>query len=122
MFFQKIDILFQREMARTFLGKYLQGLTFPEGNGKNILRKIPPRFDVSPPIPPEQKWHVVQHKKFPKKVTKTQKKKDADTESYEENEITKRNALGKTKINKESERRSETYFKENQNWKEGYKR
>ena len=40
--------------------------TFPEGNGRNISRrKIPPRLVVPPLVPPEQKWHVLQHKKFP---------------------------------------------------------
>ena len=41
----------------------------------NPLRKIPPRFVVPPPVSPRQKWHVVQHKKFPQKLTKTQKRR-----------------------------------------------
>ena len=49
---------------------------FPKGKGSNTTRrKIPPRFVVPPPVPPEQKWHVVQHKKFPQKLTKTQKRR-----------------------------------------------
>ena len=48
--------------------------TFQEGKGKNTSRKkIPPRFVVPHPIPPEQKWHEVQHKKFPQNLTRTQK-------------------------------------------------
>ena len=40
--------------------------TFTERKGMNpSRRKIPPRFVVPPPVPPGQKWHVVQHKKFP---------------------------------------------------------
>ena len=40
--------------------------TFPKGKGKDtIRRKILPRFVVSFPVRPEQKWHAVQHKKFP---------------------------------------------------------
>ena len=40
--------------------------TFPEGKGRNTSkRKIPLRFVVPPFVPPEQKWHVLQHKKFP---------------------------------------------------------
>ena len=31
-------------------------------------------FVVLPLVPPEQKRHVVQHKKFPKKLTRTQKR------------------------------------------------
>ena len=39
---------------------------FLEGKDMNTLRrKIPPTFVVPPFVPPEQKWHVVQHKKFP---------------------------------------------------------
>ena len=50
--------------------------TRPEGKGKNTSRrKIPSRFVVSSPIPHEQKWHVVKHKKFPQKLTKTQKRR-----------------------------------------------
>ena len=50
--------------------------TFPEGKGKNTSRrKIPPRFVVPPPISPEQKCHVVQHKKFPQKLIRTQKRR-----------------------------------------------
>ena len=34
--------------------------TFLEGKSKNTSRrKIPPRFVVLTPVPPEQKWHVV---------------------------------------------------------------
>ena len=39
-----------------------------------LRRKIPPRFAVSPPVSPGQEWNVVQHKKFPQKLTKTQKR------------------------------------------------
>ena len=51
-------------------------------------RKILARFVIPPPISPRQKWHVVQHKKSPKKLTITKKKKDAETESYGEKAIT----------------------------------
>ena len=34
--------------------------TFPEGKGRNTSKiKIPPRFVVPHPVPPEQKWHVL---------------------------------------------------------------
>ena len=50
--------------------------TFPKGKGSNTSRrKIPLRFVVPPHVPLEQKWHVLQHKKFPQKLTKTQKRK-----------------------------------------------
>ena len=40
--------------------------TFLEGEGRNTSRrKTPSRFVVPPPVPPKQKRHVVQHKKFP---------------------------------------------------------
>ena len=38
-------------------------------------RKISPRFAVPPPVPPEKNWHVVQHKKFSQKLTRTQKRR-----------------------------------------------
>ena len=50
--------------------------TFPERKGRNTSkRKIPPRFVVPFLVPPEQKWHVLQHKKFPQKLTITQKRR-----------------------------------------------
>ena len=50
--------------------------TFSEGKGRDTLRrKIPQRFVVLPLVPPEQKWYVVQHNKFPQKLTITQKKR-----------------------------------------------
>ena len=39
-----------------------------------LERKIPQRFIVPPTISPVQEWHVVQHKKFPQKLTRTQKR------------------------------------------------
>ena len=38
-----------------------------------LRRQIPPSFVVSSLVSPKQKWHVVQHKKFPKNLTITQK-------------------------------------------------
>ena len=63
---------------------------FPEGKGMNnpSRRKMPPRFVVPPLVSPRQKWHVVHQKKFPQKLTRTQKKKDVETESYGEKAIT----------------------------------
>ena len=50
--------------------------SFLERKGMNTSRrKIPLRFVISPPVLPGQKWHVVQHKKFPQKLTRTQKRK-----------------------------------------------
>ena len=50
--------------------------TFPEGNGKNTSkRKLPPRFVVPSPVPPEQKWHLLHDKKFPQKLTRTQRRR-----------------------------------------------
>ena len=37
--------------------------------------KIPPRFVVTPPAPPGQKWHMVQHKKFTQNSLELKKKK-----------------------------------------------
>ena len=48
--------------------------TVPNEKGMNTSRrKIPPKFVVPPSGPLGQKRHVVQHKKFPKKRTITQK-------------------------------------------------
>ena len=38
-------------------------------------RKIPQIFIVPPIISPLQEWHVVRHKKFPQKLTRTRKRK-----------------------------------------------
>ena len=47
-----------------------------EGKGMNTSRRrIPPRFVVPPLVPPKKNWHVVQHKKFPQKLTRTQKRR-----------------------------------------------
>ena len=40
-----------------------------------LRRKIRQSFIVPPTISPVQEWHVVQHKKFPQKLTKTQKRR-----------------------------------------------
>ena len=49
----------------------------------NLLRrKMPSRFIVPPPVSLGRKWHVVQHKKSPQKLTKTKKKKDVEAGSY----------------------------------------
>ena len=51
--------------------------TFPEGKGMNnpSRRKLPPRFVVPPLVPPGKKWHIEEHKKFPQKLTRTQKRR-----------------------------------------------
>ena len=49
---------------------------FSERKGMNPLRrKIPPRYVVPPFVSPRQEWHVVQHKKFPQKLIRTQKRR-----------------------------------------------
>ena len=61
---------------------------FSRGKGREHL--MPPRFVVPPPVSHGRKWHVVQHKKFPQKLTisqKKKKKKDADSESFGEKVI-----------------------------------
>ena len=63
MFLQRRDIFFSERKCMT-----------------TSRRKIPPRFFVPPPVSPGQEWHVVQHKKFPQKLTRTQKKKKKNTE------------------------------------------
>ena len=63
--------------------------TFLEEKGTNTSRKkIPPKFVVPPPVPPGKKWHVVQHKKFPQKLTKTQKRRMQRLTTNEEKVIT----------------------------------
>ena len=37
-------------------------------------RKIPPRFVISL-VSPRKEWHMVKHKKFPQKLTRTQNKR-----------------------------------------------
>ena len=73
-----------REKEKNGRYPYIQGkecsskrnILFQRGKGKNTSRrKILLRFVVPPPVPLEQKWHVVQHKKFPQKLTRTQKRK-----------------------------------------------
>ena len=47
-------------------------------------RKIPLRFIISPTVSYGQEWSMVQHKKFPQKLTRTKQKKSAETKSYGE--------------------------------------
>ena len=64
--------------------------TFPKGKGRNTSRrKIPPKFVVPHLIPPEQKWHVVQHKKFPQKLTRTQKRRMQRLRAMEKRKLPK---------------------------------
>ena len=50
--------------------------TFLKGKGMDTSRrKTPLRFVVPPPVPPGKKWHVLQHKKFPQKITRIQKRR-----------------------------------------------
>ena len=74
---------------------------FSKINGVNTLRrKIPPRFVVPPPVSPGQEWHVVQHRKFPQKLTITQKRrmqKQRAMEKRQLNEVPKEAPKKKTK-------------------------
>ena len=64
--------------------------TRPEGKGKNTSRrKIPSRFVVFSPVPHEQKWHAVQHKKFPQNLTKTQKRRMQRLRAMEKRKLPK---------------------------------
>ena len=49
----------------------------PRGSCMNdpAKRKMPPRFVISPLISLGIEWHLVKHKKFPQKLTKTQKRR-----------------------------------------------
>ena len=63
-------------------------------------RKIPPRFVVPPPISPGQELHMVKHKKFPQKLTITQKRimqRQRAMEKRQLNEVPKEALEKKTK-------------------------
>ena len=48
--------------------------TFLEEKGMDTSRrKTPLKFVVPPLVPPRKKWHVLQHKKFPQKITRIHK-------------------------------------------------
>ena len=60
-------------------------------------RKIPPRFVVPSPISPGQKWHVVQHKKSPQKLTITQKRRMQRLRAMEKRQLLEEMPQGKQK-------------------------
>ena len=49
----------------------------PRGRSMNdpAKRKMPPRFVISPLVSPGKEWHLMKHKKFPQKLTKTQRRR-----------------------------------------------
>ena len=61
-------------MDGVFLSGYGDGDYTPRPRS-GPLPFLPPRFVVPLPVPLEKKWHVLQHKKFPQKLTITKKKK-----------------------------------------------
>ena len=60
-------------------------------------RKIPLRFVIFPPILPGQKWHVVQHKNFPQKLTRTKKRKMQRLRDMEKRKLPEEMPQGKPK-------------------------
>ena len=63
----------------------------------NSKREIPPRFVVPHPISPRKKRHVVQHKKFPKKLTITKKKMMHRLRAIEKRQLPEKRPQGKPK-------------------------
>ena len=53
-------------------------------------RKIPLRFVIPTLVPPEQKWYGVQHKKFPQKLTRTQKRRIQRSRAVEKRKLPKK--------------------------------
>ena len=83
---------------------------FSERKGKNTSRrKIPPRFVVPPLISLGQEWHVVQHKEFPQKLTRTQKKKKR---------MQRQRTMEKRKLNEVPKQAPEKKTKESEKLKE----
>ena len=75
-----------------------EGHTFLKEKGMNTSRrKIPPRFVGPPPVSPVQKWHMVQHKKFPKKLTRTQKRSMPRLRAMEKRQLLEEMPHGKPK-------------------------
>ena len=71
----------------------------PRGRSMNDLakRKMPPRFVVPPTISPVQEWHVVQHKKSPQKLIRTQKRRMQRQRAMEKRQLPKEILQGKPK-------------------------
>ena len=71
----------------------------PREKGMNdpSRRKIPQMFIVSPTISPVQKRHVVQHKKFPQMLTKTQKMRMQRQRDMEKRKLPEEMLQGKPK-------------------------
>ena len=59
--------------------------------------KIPPRFAGPPLVSSGQKWHVVQHKKFPQKLNITQKRMMQRQKAMEKRKLPKEMPQGKPK-------------------------
>ena len=60
-------------------------------------RKMPQRFIVPPTSLHVQEWHVVQHKKFPQKLTKTQKRRMQRQGAMEKRQLPREMLYGKLK-------------------------
>ena len=84
------------------------------------MGEMPPRFVIPSPVSPGQKWHVVQHNKFPKKLTITQKRRMQRQRAMEKRQLSKEMPQGKPKEAKFE--RTDAYSKEDQIWKESYGR
>ena len=70
-------------------------------------KKIPLRFVIPPPILPGQEWHVVQHKKFLQKLTRTQRRR-----------MRKQRAMKKRQLNEAPKKALEKKTKESEKLKE----
>ena len=69
-------------------------------------RKIPQRFIVPPTISLVQEWYVVQHKKFPQKLTRTQKRQRA----MEKRQLPREMLHGKPKEAKNLKEKVQIFF------------
>ena len=71
----------------------------PRGRSMNdpTKRKMPPRFVISPPISLRKEWHVVQDKKFPQKLPRTQKRRMQRQRAIEKRQLPGEMLQGKPK-------------------------
>ena len=65
-----------------------------------VKRKMPPRFVISSPVSHGKEWHLVKHKKFPQKLTRTQKRRMQRQRAMEKRQLPGEMLQGKSKVAK----------------------
>ena len=78
-----------------------------KGTNNPLRRKMIVRFIISPIVSLVQEWHVVQHTKFPQKLTKTKKKRMQRLKGMEKRQLNEALKEAPDEKTKESEKLKE---------------